>query len=146
MAVVMVGCASYGTAPAPATGAGQTGAAPTVKIVSPTDGDKIAGGTVTLKIEATGITLKAPGGTDKVGEGHLHVWLDNSEEAGYTQLTKEYKNVAAGKHTIVVEVRHNNHGKYNPEVKASVSFEVTGGAASGTQPSSSTKSYDGYNY
>ncbi len=58
-------------------------------------------------------------------EGHIHIWLDN---AAFNTLTSEpvwvFGGVKPGKHTLHVELVHNNHTPLNPPVKKAISFTM----------------------
>ena len=113
----------------------QDQAAPTLKISAPTEGAKITGSTVKLKLDLGG-DLKGyhPHKDPATNTGnHIHVILDNQPyEAHYNLATGfELKNVATGKHTIRVFASRPWHESYkNNGSFQMVTFTVAGGGDS----------------
>lgn len=60
-------------------------------------------------------------------EGHIHIWLDGQT---FNTMTNEpvwvFGGVKPGKHTLNVELVHNNHTPLSPPVKKTITFEMTG--------------------
>lgn len=58
-------------------------------------------------------------------EGHIHIWLDKQT---FNTLTSEpvwvFGGVKPGKHTVHVELVHNNHTPLNPPVKKTITFTM----------------------
>jgi hypothetical protein len=59
-------------------------------------------------------------------EGHVHIWLDNQ---AFNTLTSEpvwvFGGVKPGRHTLHVELVHNNHTPLSPRVKKDITFTLT---------------------
>lgn len=59
-------------------------------------------------------------------EGHIHIWLDKQ---AFNTLTSEpvwvFGGVKPGKHTLSVELVHNNHTPLTPPVKKVITFTMT---------------------
>lgn len=117
-------------------------AAGSVEIIEPQDGAEVRGPTVVVRLEAKGITIKAPGGAKKAGEGHFHVWLDNERQiTANREIT--YTDVRPGRHEIIVELVQNDHASFSPKIEKQISIEVVGssGAESPTTSSPTTSTY-----
>ncbi|MFA4820552.1 MAG: cupredoxin domain-containing protein, partial [Candidatus Aenigmatarchaeota archaeon] len=97
---------------------------PPVDIVSPTEGQIIAGTGVTVTMSASNIKLTAPNGTIVNGEGHFHLWLDNANEQRGAKTTFTFENVSPGTHTLKVELHKGDHSLYEGTAKT-VSFMIT---------------------
>jgi hypothetical protein len=58
-------------------------------------------------------------------EGHIHIWLDNQS---FNTLTSEpvwvFGGVKPGRHTLNVELVHNNHTPLTPDVKKTITFTM----------------------
>lgn len=96
-------------------------------IVSPTNGERIAGDTAQLEIDLQGATIVDQTSTDlQPDEGHLHVMVDGelvSMTSGTSQLLGD---LARGDHLVQVEFVANDHAPFDPRVLAAVTFEVQG--------------------
>ncbi len=96
-------------------------------IVSPENGDSIAGNTAQLEIDLQGAEVVDQTSTDlRPDEGHLHVVLDGklvSMTSGTSQLLAD---LTPGEHLIQVEFVANDHAPFDPRVLAAVTFEVKG--------------------
>ncbi|MBI1763609.1 MAG: hypothetical protein HYR56_19460 [Acidobacteria bacterium] len=107
----------------------QDQAAPTLKIVAPTAGEKLTGNTVTLKLDLSG-DLKGyhPHKDPATGTGnHIHVILDNNAYEAYYDIATpfEIKNLTPGQHTIRVFASRPWHESYkNAGAFQMVSFTV----------------------
>ncbi|MBS3050876.1 MAG: cupredoxin domain-containing protein [Candidatus Aenigmarchaeota archaeon] len=112
--LLVAGCTSTGT----------IGSSPSVSIVSPTDGQAIAGDTVTVSLGASNVRLTAPNGTVVEGEGHFHVWIDDANEQRGAKTTFTFENAAAGTHTVRVELHKGDHSLYEGTAKT-VTFTVS---------------------
>ncbi len=100
---------------------------PTLKIKSPVANAEISGSSVTVELDIKNFDLVKP--TDaktgkEFGKGHVHAYLDNSNEQKGAETTFTWSDVAAGKHTIRVELHNHDHTSYSPEVKAEVTFNL----------------------
>lgn len=107
-------------------------AAPSITITSPKAGETIDGPDVTVKVEAKELTLTdyTKSTTDKAGEGHLHLWMDEANPTKTNAAkaitgTYVFRNLAAGEHVLVVEAVDNTHDSSSPAVKQTVKFTTT---------------------
>lgn len=130
LALVAAGCGGERSDPATPS------AAPAVErptstgeltIVSPENGDRVAGDTAQLEIDLQGAEVVDQTSTDlQPDEGHLHVMLDGalvSMTSGTTQLLTD---LTPGEHLLQVEFVANDHAPFDPRVLAAVTFEVKG--------------------
>ncbi len=107
-------------------------AAPSLQIISPTENQKVESDKITVSWKLTGFTLVdyANNPRNKFGQGHLHLWLDESapSAANSTKITTgnsyTFENVKSGKHTLVVELQNNDHSSLKPPVKQTIHFET----------------------
>ncbi len=105
--------------------------APSLKIVSPQDGDALAAGDITVTAEATNFAIVDQlGKANAPGQGHFHYFLDATAPtiAGQPAVTAAgtyaataataytWKKVPAGTHTLSVELVNNDHTPLNPPV------------------------------
>lgn len=118
-----------------------TSTAPSVSVLSPTEGQTVSGDSVTVMLAASGVRLAAPNGTVVEGEGHFHVWLDGANEKRGPMTTFTFDNVAAGAHTVKTELHKGDHSLYEGTAKT-VSFTTT---APGTIPPVSTVALKEFN-
>jgi len=113
----------------------QTGAS--LKITSPKQGDTIAGDTVTISWESSGVKIVPAADAKAKEEAHFHVFLDRQdfrlgveiprgmEKEGiyHTAANKlELKGLKPGPHTAIVVLSYNTHVPWEPLVTATVSF------------------------
>lgn len=117
--ILIAGCASQTT---------NTNAAyPTFVIRSPAQGQVIQGSTIPVILDGVqNIILVTPNGLAAEGQGHFHLYLDNSNEILTPRLEYDYQNVAPGEHTVRIEMRRGDHLPFNPAVIKAVSFTVAG--------------------
>lgn len=114
---------------------GQAG--PTLKITSPKDGATIAGDTVTVTWESTGVKIVPAADAKMKEEAHFHVFVDRKdwkagveiprgmEKEGIYHTAKnsqELKGLKPGKHEVHVVLSYNNHVPWEPPVTATVTF------------------------
>jgi plastocyanin len=101
---------------------------PTIAIVSPASGDIIMseGDTadVTLTLSTQNLMLKSPGGAAKVGEGHFRVTIDSGVPQVVTSKAYTMSALAAGEHTVKVELLNNDRTQYSPAISRTVTFTV----------------------
>ena len=111
--------------------AGSGGGAPTIKIVSPSDGGSVD---MPFTVEvSSNVALGEP----STGDDHVHLCFDggdcgsgNSYIIGYG-TSIQVKTLSAGQHRIEVSLRHADHSDAGPS--ATVTVNVTGtGAGTGT--------------
>jgi hypothetical protein len=110
----------------------QDSANPTLKVLSPRQGEVINGSTVPVRLDLAG-ELKGyrPGKDPNTGMGnHIHVILDNQPYEAYYDISQpfELRNVTRGQHTLRVFPSRPWHESYKDEgAFQMVTFEVNGG-------------------
>jgi hypothetical protein len=132
VAATLVACTGGASTSSPSTGA--TGVPTTrpsstaqLKIMSPTTGEVLPAGDITLRLKLTGAKVVAPTSLNLVpNEGHLHVILDNQLISMTATTTTTLPNVAPGTHLLKVEFVANDHAPFDPRVIAATSFTVKG--------------------
>jgi hypothetical protein len=112
-------------------------------MVTPT-GAKAA---VPIDFTVTNFTLVAPGATGCAVTdncGHVHVNVDgmqcnasgspynNAATASPTEADLSLCSMVAGAHTIVLELRHNDHSAFNPPITATVHITATAASDAGS--------------
>ena len=115
-------------------GCTSTTAAPSVSVLSPTQGQAISGSIVTVTLSASNIMLTAPNGSVVDGEGHFHVWIDDANEQRGPKTTFTFDGVSSDSHTVKVELHKGDHSLYEGTAKT-VTFTTM---APGTLPPVST--------
>ncbi|WP_139489410.1 hypothetical protein [Brevibacillus dissolubilis] len=75
-----------------------------------------------LTVKNFRFSLENMGKDNKHGEGHVHLYLDSKKVAKIFDSTYVYKDVPAGKHTIMLELANNDHSSYG--VKKTLTIEV----------------------
>ncbi|MBM2826832.1 MAG: hypothetical protein HW403_896 [Dehalococcoidia bacterium] len=114
-------------AAAPSTGSPQSPAASaggvTLRILSPKPGDVLSGGTARVEYQVDGIRLVSPGGRNRIGQGHVHVYLNNEEKRG-PWTTFNFTGLRPGSHSVTVEVQSNDHSSSTPPLEVSVTFAM----------------------
>jgi len=113
-----------------------SGPAPTLKIVSPTNGGTVSGPSVLLQVKTTGFSfaaakIAAAQRVDSVPDGHIHVYLDKpatTDADAVTVLTRTDTTTlnitTAGWHYIIVQGASASHDDI-PGMIDSVKFMVT---------------------
>jgi len=131
LAVSLAACA-----PAPSAGSAAPGASAaigprpsssaTLTVVSPTDGQSVAGPTVHVVINLAGATIVSATTTDiRPDEGHIHLYLDNNLVSMNYGSTLDQA-VPAGTHVLRAEFVAADHVPFNPRVVTpDVVFTVT---------------------
>lgn len=96
--------------------------APTLQVVAPAAGSRVAAGDVTVKVDTTGLKFVMPNTKKVAGEGHVHFSLDGKpvEMSGKPQYV--FKGVAPGSHRLVAELVQNDATPFVPPVKQEISF------------------------
>ncbi len=122
-----------------------------VVITTPKDGSTIPAGDVTVSIQVSNFNVVDKQGQANVPrEGHIHYFLDvdapttpdkpaipaSGVWAHFAATTYTFSNVAAGRHTISVELINNDHTPLTPPVVAKVAITVQ--AATTTPPPTPT--------
>ncbi len=95
---------------------------PSIAIVSPAEGSMVSSRGFQLQVEVTGFELDAEnyGGDPIPGRGHYHVVIDGATAGTPTGRTFDVGALAAGSHTIVVNLRTNNHALLVPNAEATI--------------------------
>lgn len=132
LALTAAGCEGNGTN----EGSGSTPTTPTVAIerptstgvltiVSPENGDRIAGGTAQLEVALKGAEIVDQASTDlRPDQGHLHVVLDGTLVTMTSGTSLPLTNLTPGEHLLQVEFVAGDHAPFDPRVLAAVSFEA----------------------
>jgi len=83
-----------------------------VKVVSPQEGETVQGPKVkaSIKVENFKLCGDCIGKTSKAGEGHAHFFLDGKLQV-HGGDTFEFEDVKPGPHTLMVEIRNNDHSE-----------------------------------
>ena len=125
-------------APAEAPPAAPAGAA-TVTILSPTEGESVAGPNVTVRLGASGVTI-VPAANHDAGTGHHHIFVDRDPTPltdtipagvadirhlgqGQTEFTIE--GLAPGEHRLIAVIANWGHVPLSPPAMDTVRFTVT---------------------
>lgn len=114
--------------PAPTTGAAAS-QRPTstgeLTIVSPENGDRIAGGRAQVAIDLEGAEIVEQTSTDlQPDEGHIHVMLDGELVTMTSDTSLSLTGLTPGEHLLQVEFVASDHAPFDPRVLAAVSFEA----------------------
>jgi len=90
--------------------------APAIQIVSPRNGSTVSGSQMVVEVRVQNFILNpmAIGKAARLGEGHWNVYVDGklaglSADDVVSMPNDAYPTLAAGKHTIKVELRNNDH-------------------------------------
>lgn len=65
-----------------------------------------------LAVTHFSFSVEQMGKENKDGQGHVHLYLDGKKVAKIFEPTYVLKDIAAGKHEVMVELAHNNHESY----------------------------------
>lgn len=103
---------------------------PQLKIITPSDGQTIYGDKIPVLfgVDNFQITDFQKNPTSAAGQGHIHLWLDDTSQTAETavKVTDDnytYSNVAYGDHTLHAELVNNDHTPLNPPQAATVQFK-----------------------
>jgi len=131
LAVSLAACAPASSAASAAPGASaaigpRPSSSATLTVVSPTDGQSVAGPTVHVVINLAGATIVSATTTDiRPDEGHIHLYLDNNLVSMNYGSTLDQA-VPAGTHVLRAEFVAADHVPFNPRVVTpDVVFTVT---------------------
>jgi hypothetical protein len=124
------------TAPAtkPATPAKPAANAPSLKIASPKEGDKLTSTDIPVQVNVSNFKLSPLGAglPDKDGEGHIHVMLDGMTMGVlfnfYTSpnFTLPGEGIKPGSHTLIFDLASNTHMDMEDTVqKVQIDYEPT---------------------
>lgn len=109
------------SAPASAPRGEQTTTA-TIELVEPTEGAEVPAGTITVRVETTGLKYTMPSNTNVPGEGHIHFTLDDRPFVMSTESEAQLEDVEPGPHTLRAELVENNTQSFDPPIEAIVEF------------------------
>ncbi|MBI4284088.1 MAG: DUF4399 domain-containing protein [Chloroflexi bacterium] len=123
----------------PATQTPAAAAPPTLEITQPAAGATLASGNVQVSVKVGNFQIVPPGGASAEGKGHIHYYLDVAiptvvgkpaiSAAGTYKATTEtsltWDNLAAGSHTLGVQLVNNDHTPLSPAVTAQVTITVS---------------------
>lgn len=94
-------------------------------IVSPENGERVAGGTAQLEVALKGAEIVDQTSTDlRPDQGHLHVMLDGSLVTMTSGTSLPLTDLTPGEHLLQVEFVAGDHAPFDPRVLAAVSFEA----------------------
>ena len=84
-------------------------------IVSPTNGQRVGGGSVELEIDLQGATIVDQTSTDlQPDEGHLHVMLDGQLVSMTSGTSQVLGDLEPGDHLVQVEFVATDHAPFDP--------------------------------
>lgn len=106
--------ASGDTADAPAAAAKK----PSLDVELELSGNKA---TVTVSTDIA-ISKELYGKERVMGEGHIHMYMDDGEKIVVTDKVAVFKDLSVGTHTLKVSLHHNDHTPY--DVTKTVEFEI----------------------
>ena len=125
---------------------GPTG--PTARIISPSNGENVVGSTVVVRWQTSGFTIVPAAQATRPNEVHVHIFLDvdptpylgtgvpiplNNPNIVHTaNPTVTFQNVPAGTHRAFLALATGDHVSLNPAITDSVTFTVSGSAATVT--------------
>ena len=101
---------------------------PSLEIIRPANGDSIDSSIIGIKVNVTNFQLVdiAANRTNVENQGHIAYVLDGVREIKSVYKDYSMANVAAGTHTLTVELRNNDNTPLFPPVKKSVTVSVAG--------------------
>ena len=107
-----------------------TGNEPAALVIgTPSEGQVVPTGDVTVNFAVTNFDVGAADGTH---EGHIHYTVDGAMTMKYDTDPIALTGLAAGAHTIYMELVGDDHVAIDPAVNTTVNFEVQGYTAMGT--------------
>ena len=117
--------ASSGRSPSATSPAARLSSTAQLAIVSPKNGQVVAGSSVDLRVSLKRARI-VPATTTHLepDQGHLHVFLDDQIVSMTFGLNQTIPGVSPGQHVLRVEFVASDHGPFDPRVFASVVFEV----------------------
>lgn len=118
----LAACAKTGTSPVRGAAPPVGGGTATLKLVEPGAGSQVAAGSVTVRVETTGLKYVMPSNTNVAGEGHVHFTLDDLPFVMSVKPEAQIKDVAAGPHTLKAELVQNNTQSFDPPIKQVIEF------------------------
>lgn len=126
-------------AAAPAAGA------PSIEIVEPENDAVLTTTSVTVELRVENFALKPPGGAPRAGEGHIHLYVDGTEEV-ISEATVHTLTLSPGSHEVVAVLVNNNHDFLDPGVSQQITVTVEETAEAGGAPAPTPTPSGGYGY
>jgi len=117
-----VGSGAKVPVPAAEESASTTSSEATLKLLEPTQGAEVSAGTLTVRVETTGLKYTMPSTTNVDGEGHVHFTLDNRPIVMSTEPQAELKDVSSGPHTLKAELVQNDTKPFDPPIEEVIDF------------------------
>ena len=126
-----------------------TAAAPSVSITSPINGASLPAGDIAVTVSVSNFAVvDKQGQANMAGQGHVHFYLDvaapttpnkpavptSGTWAHVSGLTYTFTNVAAGTHTISVQLVNNDHTPVIPSATDTITVNVTAAPAAAAPP------------
>src|SRR3972149_6018827 len=103
---------------------------PLLKVITPTEGQTLYENRVPIlfSIENFQLTDYQTNQLPRVGQGHIHLWLDEASptrESAVKLINDDFtfNDVAYGDHNLRAELVNNDHSSLNPPVVVSVNFK-----------------------
>jgi len=103
---------------------------PLLKVITPTEGQTLYENRVPIlfSIENFQLTDYQTNQLPRVGQGHIHLWLDEASPTreSAVKLIKDdftFSDVSYGDHNLRAELVNNDHSSLNPPVVVSVNFK-----------------------
>ncbi len=116
---------SPSTPTAPTVAAERPTSTGVLTIVSPENGDRVAGDTAQLEVDLRGRRdRRADLDRPPARQGHLHVMLDGALVSMTSGTSQPLTDLTPGEHLLQVEFVANDHAPFDPRVLAAVSFEA----------------------
>jgi hypothetical protein len=108
-------------------------AAPQIDISSPIENQKIESEEVTVSWKVSDFTVVdyAQYPKNKVGQGHVHLWLDENSPTAQNSIkvtsgeNYTFKGIKSGSHTLIVELQNNDHSPLKPAIRKTINFETS---------------------
>jgi hypothetical protein len=128
IALLLAAACSKGQASSGGTPTGPVGPRPSstaqVKILSPTNGQTVHGGTLQIEVELTGgHIVQATSRNIRPDQGHLHVYLDNQIVGMNFSTTDTIAGIKPGQHILRVEFVASDHLPFDPRVFTATTFK-----------------------
>lgn len=104
-----------------------TAAIPVLEVTSPTEGQELSGGKVTIKASVSNFDLVdyTTHKTATAGEGHLHFFIDGGRYAFTYFPSYTYTDVKPGEHEITVILVNSDHTNLKPSIEKKVKFMMS---------------------
>ena len=97
-----------------------------IQVLSPLDGETVAGPNAVLEVKVNGFVLTPPAKTNVSGQCHLKVSLDDQKPIEIWQATYTFPNLEHGQHHLRIELVQNNGQPYTDPIVRNVTFNLVG--------------------